>query len=542
MKINRKLIDPVIIILLCFVMMIPFFRNGVLYTGVDMAFHLNRAFEQYRVIQDGHVFSLINTYSLNHLGAPVNMLYGFIYLYPLAFWMLVVHNKVLAVYLGISTILACVALFSYWIGNKYWLNKRDRALAFAVLFTFSTYIFGILFGTFDLAQTSATAFLPGVAYGTYSIFWRNKREWPFLALGMAGTIYCHLVSTLIYSTLVLTIIIVALLCKKVNMSKIVALLKAVVMTIFTTSFFWINFLIVYLNNPSINIPNSGNISGNTPADFTNLLLTMILGIVITVLFIITLLNWQKLNNQIKVIGILSLFYMFMSIDISNFIWHFLNKTPVKQIQGVFRFRAVILLLVLVFIISAVSVIFSRENYTLYSVIVLVCCSWLSSSYTFFNDRSNFTGVTNYYAKYQESPFSNYKISNNQDFMNTVDEVYVGVGCLDYWPSSALVRSGSLMRDSASQSKPQFNGVKFNIFSSTSNKKIALPFLIYKGITYKVTNNGHIVDSKISKYGCLSLRLNKGKNNIRIKARLSSPQIVCIVISLLSLIIIFILLI
>lgn len=60
MKINRKLIDPVIIILLCFVMMIPFFRNGVLYTGVDMAFHLNRAFEQYRVIQDGHVFSLIN--------------------------------------------------------------------------------------------------------------------------------------------------------------------------------------------------------------------------------------------------------------------------------------------------------------------------------------------------------------------------------------------------------------------------------------------------------------------------------------------------
>lgn len=234
--------------------------------------------------------------------------------------------------------------------------------------------------------------------------------------------------------------------------------------------------------------------------------------------------------------------MFMSIDISNFIWHFLNKTPVKQIQGVFRFRAVILLLVLVFIISAVSVIFSRENYTLYSVIVLVCCSWLSSSYTFFNDRSNFTGVTNYYAKYQESPFSNYKISNNQDFMNTVDEVYVGVGCLDYWPSSALVRSGSLMRDSASQSKPQFNGVKFNIFSSTSNKKIALPFLIYKGITYKVTNNGHIVDSKISKYGCLSLRLNKGKNNIRIKARLSSPQIVCIVISLLSLIIIFILLI
>lgn len=234
--------------------------------------------------------------------------------------------------------------------------------------------------------------------------------------------------------------------------------------------------------------------------------------------------------------------MFISIDISNFIWHFLNKTPVKQIQGVFRFRVVILFLVLVFVISAVGVIFNRENYILYSVIVLVCCSWLSSGYTFFNERSNFTGVSSYYAKYQESPFSNYKISNNQDFMNTVDKIYVGVGCLDYWPNNTMVRSNSLIRDSNAQSKPQFNGVKFNTFSSAQNKETTLPFLMYKGITYNVTNNGHAVHPKISKYGCLSLRLNKGKNNVDVKARMSKPQITCIVISLLSLIVIFILLI
>lgn len=57
---KRKIADPLLLLLLCLVMITPFIRNNTLYTGVDMGYHLNRAYEEYMVLKSGHIFNLIN--------------------------------------------------------------------------------------------------------------------------------------------------------------------------------------------------------------------------------------------------------------------------------------------------------------------------------------------------------------------------------------------------------------------------------------------------------------------------------------------------
>lgn len=546
-KNNRKLFDVLIIIVLCVVMMLPFLNNSVLYTGVDMGFHLNRAFDQYKIFKSGHFYSPINTFSLNHLGTPVNMVYGFLYLYPLAFWMLFIHNYVLATYLGIITILVIIGIVAYWIGNKFWKNK-NKALAFSVLYTFSAYTFDIFFGSFSLAQASAMAFLPCVAYGTYSIFFTDKKDWLILSLGMSGTIYCHLVSTLIYSSLIVSIIVIAFLFKKININNLVTFGYSVITTLFITSFFWLNFLTIYLKNHSINTPVSSNISGYSVSEFTEALLNSILGLVITICFIIVLLNWEKLDLRAKMIGILSLVYIFISIDISNVFWHFFNKTPIKHIQGVIRFRVLITFLILVCIISASNYIFKNQTQQLLVIASLICITWLSNCYAFINNRNQNNTVSNYYVLHQSTPFGNYRINNNKDFEETTEGTYGGVGNLDYWPSTSLKNSNSLIKgeillnhkEQIIPTKPIYNGVIFHLKTST-NEIVKLPFFIYNGLHYNVLVNGNDVKEARINDGCLKVKVNKGNNVIKVQTRFTNLQKIFACISIISFILLLIIL-
>lgn len=541
-KNNRKILDILIIIILCGCIMIPFFKDATLYTGVDMGFHLNREFEQYKILQSGHFFSQINTFSLNHLGAPVNMVYGFAYLYPLAFWMLIIPNYVIATYLGITTLLSIVGIISYWIGDKYW-ESSNKALAFAIMYTFSSYTFDIFFRSFSLAQASAMAFLPCVAYGIYSIFFKDKKDWVILSLGMTGTIYCHLISTLIYSSVILFIFIFALLLKQVNLDKVLAFIKAIIVTIIATLFFWINFLKVYLNNHSINTPASSDIFGSSVSDFSNALISSILGLVIVICFLIVLINWEKIDLKSKLTAILSFIYIFISIDISNVVWHFLNKTPIKHIQSVIRFRVLIVFFVLVCIVSASEFIFEKYSISLFLISSIVCCTWLSSCYMFINDQDRNKTVTDYYTIQKSAPFSNYKISNNTDFLNTVSRVYGGVGNLDYWTKPAMKNSNILMqkrillngKSTVVNVKPIVNGVVFSNLRSSAKDDIKLPFFIYNGLQYKVTNNNENVKVRRTNDGCLRIKLNYGSNRIKVQAIFQPIQFIFAGISIIFII-------
>lgn len=534
---KRKIADPLLLLLLCLVMITPFLRNNTLYTGVDMGYHLNRAYEEYMTLKSGHIFNLINTFSLNHVGMPTNMVYGFIYLYPLAFWMLIVHNKITAVYLGIALILFITAIIAYWVGNKFWKYDRNKSLAFAILFTFSTYTFDIFWGSFSLAQASAEAFLPLVAYGTYSIFWRKSREWMLLSLGMTLTIYCHLVSTFVYSSLIMIIIIIAMTTQSIHKESVFAFLKAVVLTIATTAFYWGNLLTIYLKNPAINTPSSSGFYGEAPIDFIVILVNSICGITLVTCVLISLLNWHKLANQSKLVMLVASVYIIISLNIFDFGWKIVNETPVKVIQGVIRFRPMISFLLIVFVVSSSSSVF--KNYSRYLMLIsaLIGLTWLSSSYNFFTNRAQLTTVTDFYRIHKKDPFENYKITNNDDFYHIVEMNYDGVGCLDYWPNQALKDKSFLMSNNKGQIvvNANHNSVFIRNREDQKTRYDRMPFLIYNGISYRITNIHNKVISWTQKDNILYVKHDFAQNGINIRVELNNIQKILLVVSFVAII-------
>ena len=54
----------------------PLICSRHLYTGIDMGFHLNRAYDLAQNLKNGNLFPFVTTYAFNHLGTQVNMAYG----------------------------------------------------------------------------------------------------------------------------------------------------------------------------------------------------------------------------------------------------------------------------------------------------------------------------------------------------------------------------------------------------------------------------------------------------------------------------------
>nr|WP_039122070.1 hypothetical protein [Ligilactobacillus ruminis] len=77
----------IIAILVCaivsIIVILPYIHNGALHCGVDMSFHLNRAYDLCENKRNGNFFPHISTYSFNQVGAAINMAYGALPLYPI---------------------------------------------------------------------------------------------------------------------------------------------------------------------------------------------------------------------------------------------------------------------------------------------------------------------------------------------------------------------------------------------------------------------------------------------------------------------------
>lgn len=530
---RRNFYDPISITIISFLIIIPLAKTHSLFSGVDMGFHLNRAFDLYKVLGHGHIFADLNFFTFNQVGMPTNMVYGFIYLYPLAIWMLLIKNKITAIYLGIATIFTLMGILTYYLAKRYYKGNCNQALAFSVIYVVSVYGFNIFFVAFSLAQASAMVFLPLIAYGSYSVIFNTvhkNKDWLLLALGMIGVIYCHLISTLIFSTLVLILLVIGIIERKFNYINFKYFLKSVVVSCLGSSFFWYNFISLYYHNPDINTPEYKEIFGFTFKAFNNAILNQIIGLVILVCVIISFVNWRKLNRKTKIEGLILLIYTFMCLDISNVLWRFLNKTAIRQIQGVNRFSVMILFLSLLFIISS-----SPQIYRFHSLFLVVICLlsgviYFSNCYTFLNLQGRDVNIVSFYNKNNISPFSNYVVLTNTGIDYLVQKSYGGVGCLDYWPKSSLKQKdpiiykkllynqlGNHVREKISYNQLQYSNLKL-----ANNGEIVLPFLYYKGINYKITDGNKIVNI-YRKNGLMMIKLKSGRHNIKITEHQNSIQ-------------------
>lgn len=308
---QKQLIAALICLIASVIVMMPYFFANSLHAGVDMSFHLNRIYDVAQNIKQGKFFSYIETYAMNQVGTPINMVYGILPVYPLAIALAVIGNPILAIYSGWCFIVFISMLVSYFCGLKYWNGNKKKALIFSFMYVLSAYNFSWMFLTFDVGQTAGYVFLPLIVYGTYSIFFREKAEWLLLALGMTGVVYSHILSFLMYLVVVILIIVIALFKATGFWRKLKYIIYAGIVTILMTAFYWSTLFTIYTSN-HLFITKSGTLStagiGLGDAIIKALNNDESVGAVLVITTVIGLFLWKKQSITNRIAGTIGIVF------------------------------------------------------------------------------------------------------------------------------------------------------------------------------------------------------------------------------------------
>lgn len=81
-----KWLQILLFIVLSFLFVLPLQKNGVIYFGDDMNYHVNRIIELIKNFKHGNLFPYIYTYTFDKVGYPLGIFYPWITLTPFAFF------------------------------------------------------------------------------------------------------------------------------------------------------------------------------------------------------------------------------------------------------------------------------------------------------------------------------------------------------------------------------------------------------------------------------------------------------------------------
>ncbi|ETA73726.1 hypothetical protein [Ligilactobacillus equi] len=526
----KKDVTAIFIFLIsCSIVMLPFIHSGTLHAGVDMSFHLNRIYDLYKNIQNGNAFSYISTYSFNQLGTFINMVYGFLPLYPMAICMIIFKNPIEAVYMGILFFMWISMIISYMMGIKFW-GSRKKSLIFAFLYIFSEYTFNWWFKTFGLGQVIACSFLPLIFYGLYSIFYNDKKEWYFLSLGMIGVIYTHILSVMIYSIVIFFVLVLITISDwHRTIKNIKYLVYAIMSSFLATLFYWVTLLSAYgydiSTTKEVDISTAGIKFGDSIMNALNS--GDSLGPLIVVVTIMGIGVWKKQSKMNKAIIILGIFSFCATTTLFDVAWNFLNNTPIKAIQWPGRILMISNFFLAVSSVDTFEILVGKSRRVLKYFVVCsgVIFLSLSSVYTLLNTRKNQTIIDYNPTSKRVAPFSDYQLTSTKGFKYFVTGYNVGVGSSDYWPKvdignakiqedlrNHIAYVGNKSTKVKYKSIP--NGIEYILNTNKSGVDVDLPFFNYGN--YSVKANGEKITYYKTKRSTIGIRiLKKGTNEIKI---------------------------
>lgn len=546
-QIEKHYIYVLFCILLPILLLLPLIVGHTLYYGNDMSFHVSRFYEVAQNIKHGSWFPYINTYSFNHAGVPLNLMYGILLIYPIAFAMLITNNYIVGIYLGIAFIIGLSMVISYICYYKYSNNNR-KSILFASLYNISIYSFGLFIDGFNFGEATGTLFLPIIAYGIYTVCENEKHNygWVYLAVGLSLTLYNHILSFLMFfGFAVLTIIIGLLFSKKSNRSIIIECFKSFSLGTSLSMFFICGFVSIYFHN-NMRLADHGSIFGINPVD---LLIDTInnryyIGALLFTLLIIVLVHWYDLKKENKISIILTLVIVYLMTSYANFIWKLINHTPLTLLQWTGRLTVIVQFLVSLVVCDYVYRRWNLNNIWRYVSFLAVIIIFFMGNFINWQTRVNsYQNINQINTTHVRFPANNFKISKNSVLKSMVEGHYTGVGSLDYLKVSSYKEAKLLQNTNSNfhdkiQSIP--NGV---VIHYNSNKKAILNTSFYDYTNYDVRNNMTNVKTRESKRGTLMVPIQKGSNKIVIKYR--KPAIVWIgqiisIVGLLSIICILLL--
>lgn len=198
--VNASALVAIALICLAGLSSVPFFMSYLGF-GHDLSFHLARIEGIAKGLLAGEFPVRIQSSQLMGYGYPNGICYGDIFLYPFAALRLIgvsLSNcyRLLAISVNAMTAIIAYIFFKKISGNK------AVSLFGTALWTLSPYRLTDMYLRASVGEYIALAFFPVIAYGAISIFNKtdyrsSKYGFVWVAVGMAGIVYSHIISVLL---------------------------------------------------------------------------------------------------------------------------------------------------------------------------------------------------------------------------------------------------------------------------------------------------------------------------------------------------------
>ncbi len=409
---------------IAFLASIPFLSEGIM-TGDDIRYHLIRIEGIANGLKNG-VFP-VKMYSVfnDDYGYPAGVLYGDVLLYIPAILRILGFNILQSYKIYIFIVNLMTAFISYVCGKKMF-DKFECAALFSLVFSLSTYRLVCLYARAAVGEYTATCFYPIIILAVWNIYTKDVRnreyKWnaPLLAIGMAGVIYSHILSTEMF---VITLTFFALvLCKKTfRKETMMVYIGAVVICVLICMAFVVPFF-EYYTSVDMNIKHNFEkayiqeygayisdyftfFKSITGGSYINrrILLTPGIALVSALLLGVFLLAINKANKLVKFLVGIAMIYLFVASNI--FPWNELNEIPIignilVTVQFPYRYIGIAVCVLSVLLIVCVEqltdiYLFEKKLYLFITATTVIMTLFFISEY---RDESYTTSIMRVYDK------------------------------------------------------------------------------------------------------------------------------------------------
>lgn len=190
-----------ILLIFDFIACLPLFMD-YLPAGHDLVFHLYRIEGIAEGIRQGQGIVRLQSSQLNGFGYPVSIMYGDIFLYPVAFLRLLGLSVISCYRVYVFVINSITMILAYVVAKKISQSYAIALLA-SSLWTLSPYRLGDVYLRGSLGEYTALMFAPVIIYGLYCIFiassysQKNSNAYLWLSIGTVGVVVTHVLSVIL---------------------------------------------------------------------------------------------------------------------------------------------------------------------------------------------------------------------------------------------------------------------------------------------------------------------------------------------------------
>ncbi len=232
---NKKLYLAISVIVL-FIACLPLFTVNCV-GGHDIAYHLLRIEALKTGILSGRPFLRINMLFFGGMGYASSLFYPDFLLYFPAILRALGVGINLSYHLFIALCILLGFASSFYCAKH--VSKSDLAAVItAVIFTLYQYHIYDIYTRSAVGEFTAVIFVPFVIAGIYDFMYEEYKHPWFLAIGMAGVLLCHTITTVICLLLCVLSVIADIMNIKKEPGKLFRLLVTAVLVLGATAFYW----------------------------------------------------------------------------------------------------------------------------------------------------------------------------------------------------------------------------------------------------------------------------------------------------------------